>query len=229
MLELREYTSAELVQILHSTGNQAIERKLQSWGITFSTDRGRGSNKKYTLTAMDNPFKIYCITELNIDSRTDFYKLRNCFYYFLNDPDFRNIPDEMKEDYTDAKDQHISRASIAKYIKHISKDDRVLMNGGEYNHYFAYGKTRIFTDEKTYKEAWNLYWQLITEAKLNCIESSGVKYSSIAVSEVIKKYGGVPRKQAKPELNVFYNDQLNTLNDYVCAEIEKEVNFKSEY
>lgn len=218
MLELREYTAAELAQILSTKGKQALDRKLESWGITFTSDERRGDNRKYTLTAIENPFKIYCITELNIDSHTDFYKLQNCFYYFLNDPEFRDIPDEMREDYTEAEGEKISRQSISKYIKHLSKNELVLLKSSDYNHYFAYQDFRIFTDEKTYKEAWNLYWQLINDEE----------HSSYAISEVVKKYGGVPRKQPKPSLNGIYNSTLKTLNELVCAEVEKEVKSKLE-
>ena len=227
MLELREYKAAELAQILKTNTKQALDRKLESWGITFTSDERRGDNRKYTLTAIENPFKIYCITELNIDSHTDFYKLQNCFYYFLNDPKFRDIPDEMREDYTEAEGKKISRQSISKYIKHLSKNELVLLNSAEYNHYFAYQDFRIFTDEKTYKEAWNLYWQLINEAKEKYKDDYG-EYSSYAISEVVRKYGGVPRKQPKPSLNGIYNSTLKTLNELVCAEIEKEVKIKLE-
>lgn len=227
MLELREYKATELAQILKTNTKQALDRKLESWGITFTSDERRGENRKYTLTAIENPFKIYCITELNIDSHTDFYKLQNCFYYFLNDPEFRDIPDEMREDYTEAEGKKISRQSISKYIKHLSKNELVLLNSAEYNHYFAYQDFRIFTDEKTYKEAWNLYWQLINEAKEKYKDDYG-EYSSYAISEVVRKYGGVPRKQPKPSLNGIYNSTLKALNELVCDEIEKEVKIKLE-
>lgn len=222
MLELRTYTSEELSQILNSTGNQAMERKMESWGITFTSDNGRGRNKNYTITDIKSPFKVYCITELGIDPRTDFYKLRNCFYYFLNDPEFREAPDEMKSAIAKKNHRNISRQTITKYIQKLSKNEFVLLDSRDYNYYFAYGKFREYTDEKTYKKAWQLYWDTKEE-----IKEIGEELNPM--DRVIYKYGGVPRKQAKPEFNVFYLNEIQFLNDLVCAEIEREVNFKSEY
>ena len=39
-----------------------------------------------------------------------------------------------------------------------------------------------------------------------------------------RKYGGVARKQAIPEQNVFYLDTLNTLNAYATARVEADMN-----
>lgn len=219
MLELKEYTLAELEEILGSNGKQAIDRKLKSWCISYGCDDIRGKGRHYTITAMENPFKVFCITEMGIDSHTDFDKLRDCFYYFLNDVEFREMPDEMKEAEMDKIDRRISRQSIAKYIKHLSKNEFVLLDSGEYNYYFAYKDHRQFTDMKTYREAWALYWET----------KKRVEYTWEALSEVISKYNGVPRKQPKPEFNVFWVDKINYLNGLVCDEMEKAAHFKLEY
>ena len=66
MLELREYKAAELAQILKTNTKQALDRKLESWGIAFTSDERRGDNRKYTLTAIENPFRNSNFTTITI-------------------------------------------------------------------------------------------------------------------------------------------------------------------
>jgi len=219
MLELKEYTLTELSEILGSNGKGAVDKKLKSWGISYTTDETRGENRKYTITDIENPFKVFCILELGVAAQTDFTKLRNCFFLFLNIPDFRNSPDEIKEKQTRNMQIDITRQSISKYIKKLSSKDWIILDTNNYNYYFAYGDYRELTDKETYLEAWRLYF----DTKKN------VEYSWEAMLEVIFKYQGVPRKQIIPELNAIYEDKLNQLNDLACMEIEKEIKFKSDH
>ena len=82
MLEIGcEYKKSELTQIFGSKSNQAINRKLDRYGVKFSVV-GRGEQAVYKIQQMDDKFKIFAITELGFDANTDFQKLRNFYFYF---------------------------------------------------------------------------------------------------------------------------------------------------
>ena len=78
MLELKTYQKAELSALFGTRNTQGLERKMERYGITFEKS-GRGNRATYTITAIKDPFKIFCITELDFDGGTDFHKVRN-FY-----------------------------------------------------------------------------------------------------------------------------------------------------
>ena len=94
MIELRSYKRAELSAILNTNSRQGMLRKLDRWGVSY-TDEGRGNNLVITITEIANPFKVYCITELDFDAGCDFQKVRNLLYYFFNDEEFMAMPDEV--------------------------------------------------------------------------------------------------------------------------------------
>ena len=83
MLELRVYGKTELSEMFGTAGMQALQRKMERYGIAFEVN-GRGENAVFTIKEIEDPFKIYCITELDFDGRTDFVKVRNFLHYFFN-------------------------------------------------------------------------------------------------------------------------------------------------
>lgn len=54
MIEIREYTKEEISDILHTNGKQGIDRKLNRYGIEF-TSNGRGANLMYSINKITNP------------------------------------------------------------------------------------------------------------------------------------------------------------------------------
>ena len=78
-----KYKKSELAQIFGSTSNQAINRKLDRYGVKFSVT-GRGEQAVYQIQQIADKFKIFAITELGFDANTDFQKLRNFYFYFFN-------------------------------------------------------------------------------------------------------------------------------------------------
>lgn len=79
MLELREYTKAELSAIFSTNDMQGLKRKLQRYGIRYQV-QGRGERAIFTILETADPFKVFCISELGYDGGTDFQKLRNFLY-----------------------------------------------------------------------------------------------------------------------------------------------------
>ena len=199
MLEERSYEKAELSAILKTSDTQGLKRKLENHKIDFTTT-GRGESLVFHLERIHDPFRVLCITDLGFAPNTEFKKLRNFMYYFMNDDDFRWLPDEVLEvrmrEIGEA--QSVSRQTIAKWKAKLSAMD-ILNPSGEYTYYFAYAHRQILTDKETYCQAWREYFTAKEE---------GTPYEE-AISAMIYNYGGVARKQSVSEVNAFYADKIN--------------------
>ena len=212
MLELRDYSKTELVEIFGTEDTQGLKRKLQRYGIKFQTT-GRGRTLTFTITETADPFKVFCIDELGYDGRTDFVKLRNFLYCFLNDDEFRAMPDEVKEQRMKESGKPMCRQTIAGYIAKLDAQNLIDRNSGEYIYYFAYKDTQRIATRQEYSEAWKEYWEA-KAAGANSIEAIGFMRFL---------HGGVARKQAIPQINGIFLEKLNRLNAAVCQSIENEL------
>ena len=196
MIELRKYGRDELFKILNTNSKQGITRKLNRWGISY-TDKGRGANLEITITSIDNPFKVYCITELGFSANTDFYKVRNLYYAFFNGD----------------KGNPVSRQSIANYLEKLYAKELIHKNTGEYIYYFALKQKQRFVERAEYIKAWHEYWQNIDDGMC----------SRDAIGIMIFHYGGVARKQEKPTINLhFHQAEITCLCDLIQESIENE-------
>lgn len=211
MLELRTYTIDEMGSILGVNDRQSIQRKLNRYGVEYSVI-GRGTASEFEIKNIDDEFKLFCILDLGMSANTDFNKFLYFLYYFLNDDDFRWLPDETLEIKMDERNNHISRQTIANY-KRVLSNLNLFAKVGDYVYYFARRNNQIITDETTYKKAWREYW----ENKNNGIDSQE------AICIMCATYGGVAKKQAIMIGNAIYADTINKLNDMVCHAIEKDL------
>lgn len=212
MLELRTYTKKELSQIFQTNDTQGLKRKLSRYGVQYTT-QGRGNTLTFTITQTADPFKVFCIENLGFSGQTDFRKLRDFLYYYLNDDDFQTLPDEMKATRMSEEGRYVSRQTIANYIRHLSRENYISLTGGEAVYYFAYQKKRVPATKEQYSEAWKDYW--------NYREQGANSY--MAITRMRVKYGGVARKQPIPQFNGIYRTKLETLNNMICESIEKEL------
>lgn len=212
MLELRAYKKAELVEIFGTEDTQGLKRKLQRYGIKFQTD-GRGQSLTFTIIETADPFKVFCIDELGYDGRTDFVKLRNFLYCFLNDDEFRAMPDEVKAHRMQEVGKPMCRQTIAGYIAKLDKLNLIDRNSSEYIYYFAYKDTQRIATRKEYSEAWKQYWQ----------DKENGADSMEAIFMMRFNHGGVARKQAIPQINGIYLEKINQLNTIICESIENEL------
>ena len=189
MLELTTYKPAEIGAYLGTFGKEATERKLKRYGIQYYTD-GTRANLTYTITAIPDPFKVFCVFDLGIDPRVDFTKFRDFLFYLLGDEDFSWRPKEMMEEYLREVGSPLSRKTISKYINRLEKLNLIYTQGDVvyYKVYKYYGvqKHEIITKEE-YSAAWAVYWE-----KRRNNESWAVAYCSM-----YSKLGGVPRKQCR--------------------------------
>lgn len=114
MLEIRPYPYAELSQMMGTHDPEGISRRLDRWGVAFTED-GRKPQITYNIEKISDPFKVYCMLDLNYAPQTNFTKLAYFFYYFLNDDDFQRLPDERLEVLMRERDHPVSRQTICLY------------------------------------------------------------------------------------------------------------------
>ena len=106
MLEIRPYPYAELSQMLGTHDPEGISRRLDRWGVAFTED-GRKPQITYNIEKISDPFKVYCMLDLNYAPQTNFTKLAYFFYYFLNDYHYyfarkANLREATREEYSRA-------------------------------------------------------------------------------------------------------------------------------
>ena len=147
MIELREYGKEELSAILKTKDKEGMLRKLERWGVSYAPPRGRGNNLIVPITGIADPFKVYCITELDFGANADFQKVRNLYYYFFNDDEFMAMPDEVKEKRMSDEKKPVTRQSIAGYLAKLDAKDYILRNTGEYIYYRDRGYGFYYSDE----------------------------------------------------------------------------------
>ncbi len=213
MLEEREYKKAEIAEILRTRDNQGIKRKLNNYGIEYSCS-GRGNSLQVHITKIPSmfQFKVFCITELNMPAQTDFKKFRNFLYYFLNDEDFRWLPDETLAIRMTEKEAPISRQTIALYKSYLQRANLISLSTGDEIYYFAKNKQQRIVDREEYLSAWREYWE--TKAETGSAQ--------IAAQVMQERHGGMARKQHKAVINGIHLSTWNELNDLVCKSMEFE-------
>ena len=213
MRELREYGKAELASILGTNTRQGIIRKLDSWGILHDEPRGRSEYMTVNITGITDPFKVYALTELSVSPQTDFTKLRNFLYYFLNDEEFSAMPDEVQEHRMRAEGRDVSRQTIATYKARLEKLGYFATESKNCIYYFAYKHTQRIVERGEYLRAWHQYWS----DRDNGLDSFE------AIYRMRETYGGVARKQSIPEFNGIYTSHIKTLNTYIQESLEREI------
>ena len=212
MLELKFYTKAEMTALFGTRGMQGLQRKMRGYGITFEV-LGRGESAVFKIQEIESPFKIYCITELGFDGHTDFRKLRNYYYYYFNDAEFRAMPNEVQEHRLRLIHRDVSRQTIANYLEKLHARNIIQKNSGNYVYYFAHEDTQRIVNKEEYTEAWKQYWEDI---------GNGCS-SKDAIYNMIRNYNGVARKQEIPDVNGVYNEEAEKLCNYIQQDILKEL------
>lgn len=199
MLEAKTYTLHEIAEELNmSTDRQGINRKLQRNNIKFYAN-GRGQNVTFHILEIPAAFtfKTFCIKELNFAVNSDFYKIRNLFYFFFNDEEFAALPIEAKTERLDDCGKYICFQTISAYLDKLFAFDDSYSRNADYIYYFALKDKRRTTSKKEYLNAWHDYWAW--RAEYDC---------SIATLLIKDKYAGFPRKYGIPSLSAFPSDTI---------------------
>ena len=215
LLECKAYPAPEMWRILGVKDNQGAQRKLFRYGVRFFVN-GWGKDASFNITAIDDPFKVYCIVEMGFDANSDFKKLRNYLFFLLGEDEYCWLPDEPMEKYMRSQGFYISRQTITKYREQL--ESLGYIHGGDFIYYRAYRdeNDRLHyqqVEREEYNEAWRVYWDKRKEGA----------DSELAFAYMYSAFDGIPRKQAKPIKNAIYLNELNYLLDLVSTSINKEV------
>ena len=205
-------------QMLGVKDNQGAQRKLSRYGVRFFVN-GWGKNASFNITAIDDPFKVYCILEMGFDANCDFKKLRNYLFFLLGEDEYCWLPDEPMEKHMRSKGFYLSRQTITKYREHLERLNYI--HGGDFIYYRVYRDDRDRqcyqqVEKEEYNKAWRVYWD---------IRNDGAD-SELAFACMYSAFGGVPRKQAKPIKNAFHLKELNYLLDLVSTSIYNEASIQ---
>ena len=137
MLEVREYVKPELTEMLGTKTVQGLKGKLERYCVDYEIT-GKGNKAIFNINKINDPFKVYCITELGYHGGADFDKLAYFMYYYFNDEEFMAMPDEVKEKRMTANEKHVSRHTIAKYTDKLVKLGLINKNTKNYIYYFGH-------------------------------------------------------------------------------------------
>lgn len=218
LLECKAYPAPEMWQMLGVKDNQGAQRKLSRYGVRFFVN-GWGKNASFNITAIDDPFKVYCILEMGFDANCDFKKLRNYLFFLLGEDEYCWLPDEPMEKYMRSKGFYLSRQTITKYREHLERLNYI--HGGDFIYYRVYRDDRDRqcyqqVEKEEYNKVWRVYWDM---------RNDGAD-SELAFACMYSAFGGVPRKQAKPIKNAFHLKELNYLLDLVSTSIYNEASIQ---
>lgn len=208
MLEMKKYGIAELSAILGSTGKQAIDRKLERYGIEY-TSTGRGQSLVYDITKIADPFKVYCITKLGIPAQANFEKIRNLYYYFFCDEGFADLPLIEMAEYLEAEGVPQSRQCVTKWIEYLRHLDYIGFTSTDCK-YYAIEKTpskvKICKEisREEYSKAWAIYHR-------NKIEHG----SYYAYALMYNTLGGHPYKKPIYYHNAIMYQEIQELIDII--------------
>lgn len=206
MLELREYTKEELAPILNCKPDKAcnITRSLDRMGYKYEPNGKKGKNYRILITALPhNTFKELCVTKLGIPAQSDFYILRNLFYYIFCDEEL-SLTDSALEEKLGT-----TRQTIRKWIDFFKEKGLLVEHCRDYNYYVAIDKDYIEISREEYLKAWNEYWKVKQQTGGN---------TDAAFAAIIKTCGGVLAKAPKREENAFYKELIDALVEAIESE-----------
>ena len=211
MLELREYKYAEIAKYLHCSSVAGLNKKLNTYDVEYQ-QKGRGQSSTYIITAINNPFKVFSVFDLDISPQVDFVKLSYFFYELLQDQ-YMGLGAEMIEEKLRNTPHPISRQTISKYLRYAESNNLIAIDTFDcvyyrvYKHYGEQVHEEITREE--YANAWKYYWHLRNEEGWD---------SSPAFTAMYNKFKGAPRKQGKILRNGIYNDLIK----WILEVLEKD-------
>ena len=138
MLEINTYTNIELASVLGgSSSRQALKKKLDRYNVEYEVN-GRGSNITFEIKRINDPFKIYCITELGIPAQCDFDTMLYFFYFYFCDDEFTCMTSEEKQEFMDEKDHYVSIQTSRTWEKYLEKKNWIAFTNDKCIYYFSH-------------------------------------------------------------------------------------------
>lgn len=200
MLECRTYSYQELSAYLKTTSPKGIKTKLRNYEVEFEST-GRGDRSTYQITAINDPFKVFAVFDLEASPQTDFHKFSYFVYLILTDDKFCGMGAEMMEEHLRTSVCQMSRQTIAKYIRRLT-DFNLIDFTSEFVYYKVYKKYGVQTHDVISREEYSAAWRIYWECKDEGYSTGG------AFQTMYNWFGGVPRKQKLIEKNGIYNDLI---------------------
>lgn len=210
MFELKTYSFSELKELFHVSASrtQEITRKLDRYGIAYKMNGTRAPNITFEITALPDPFKLHCITKLNMSAQTDFKKLRNLYFYFFSDVDFANYTySQMEAIMADecGENETFSRGTISQKIRFLDTLGYIFISPFDFIYYsIEKGRNgeKIYTEipREQYAAGWKLYFDNKREYG-----------TDVAYSMMRDEIGGHPYKKPIIYTNVFYLKEIEEL------------------
>ena len=204
MIQIGTYSIRELKELLGTKDKQATDRKLTRLEITF-TSTGRGNARMYHISAIQNPFKVYCVLKLHIHAQSDFPKIRNLYYYFFCVEGFQELPLIEMAKVMEREGVHNSRQFISRWISHLQTLNYIEFNNAECI-YYAISRNEnnehIYTKitKEEYNKAWRSYFE--DRDKEGCQSAYSRMYSML---------GGHPYKRPEYHMNAIEMENINEL------------------
>lgn len=224
MLEIKEYPIGEIAMELHiaptvQNMRQCVTNKLNRLKISFQVN-GRGRNTVFRIIEIPDRFALYCITEFGCGTNTDFKKLREVFYFSLNDDSFLSLTHLEKEQFLQKRNILISRETISRYIQILINADYL---GGAEPVYLVIRKNAMglnaseeITKER-YCKGWNIYWT--TRA-----ETYGDYFT--AYVKMHDFLNGHPLKHMRPLQNAIMHNEIEQLQQLIAESYLNELSAK---
>ena len=205
MLELRTYTKEEITGILGTTDRQGVKRKLDGYGVEYTID-GWG-NYTLTITAINDPFRLFCITTLGIPAQADFDKLKILYYHLFCCPEFATYPYEVMASMLreEGEADPPSNKTIGKWVAFLDKIAFVSFDKEDCTYYAIQKRkdgARICTEitKEVYCAGWRIYW-----------EYKHKEGTEAAYYRMHNYVGGHPCRRPKMMTNAIYQDEIEHL------------------
>jgi len=214
MLECRTYSYAELSQYLKTNSPKGIKNKLRNYEVEFEAT-GRGERSTYEITAINNPFKVFAVFDLEVKPQTDIKKFAYFVYLILTDDKFCGMGAEMMEEHLRNSECSISRQTIANYLEMLRVRNLIDFTA-EFVYYKVYKKYGVQTHDVISREEYSAAWRVYWECKNNGYSTGG------AFRSMYNFFGGVPRKHPKVGVNGIYNDITKWVVDILIEDYGKE-------
>ena len=216
MLECRKYEYKELSAYMGTRSPSGIKNRLRNYEVEFTTT-GRGNRTVFDITAINNPFKVFAVFDLQVPPQTDHRKFAYFVYLVMTDNSFCGMSAEMMEEHLRDSPHAVSRQTIAHYLTYLAKYNLIAIDGADCIYYRVYKKFGVQTHDivsrEEYARAWKVYWECKNEKHYDTFAAYRTMYNF---------FGGVPRKQSVIGKNGIYNDVIQWIVDILIEDYGKE-------
>jgi len=208
MLNIGRYSIIELKQILRTNNKQGVDRKLDRYGVKYSST-GYADDRIYDITSIPDPFKVYCIINLGIPAQADFSKIRNMYYYFFCVEGFHEKPLIEMALIMENEGIQASRQFVSRWIEYLRRLDYIEYSKADCDYYAIskdYAGNRVC--KKITKDAYSKAWAIYFEWKDK--EGCGNAYS-----RMYNTIGGHPYKKPIYTQNIIKYSEIQELIDII--------------